>query len=135
MRPVLLAPAFLVACTSSSPATEPPCVQGLSTSCAATYDPPTFATIHAKILKPSCATGQGTCHTSDAAKAGLVLSEEGPAYDALKARITGSDVSCSLLQKRLHSTDPNYRMPPGSESLPAGDLCTITKWIAAGAPR
>jgi hypothetical protein len=142
VRTFALAPLALVACSSSASApAEPPCVTGLSTACQATYDPPVFATIHAKILQPSCATGRGTCHTSDAAKGGLVLEDADASYAALlgqggqRARVVPGDPSCSLIDKRLHSTDPGYHMPPGSQGLSAGDLCTITKWIAGGAAR
>lgn len=130
----------LVGC-SSDPPSELPCVQGLSASCQAQYDPPTFATIHAKILVPTCATGQGTCHTPDAAKGNLVLSDESQAYAMLKgengarARVMASDPSCSLLMKRLMSKDPNVHMPKGPTSLSDGEICTITQWIANGAPR
>lgn len=131
---------LLAACTSSDGQTgDPPCVGGLTPDCAATYDPPTFATIHAKILKPTCATGTGTCHTSDAAMGGLVLEDAHRSYQLLlgenggKARVLAHDPSCSLLEKRLNATDPGYRMPRGPTPLSAGDICTITKWIAAGA--
>lgn len=137
-----LAAVALASCTSSSstPA-EPPCVQGLSASCQAQYDPPAYATIYAKILQPTCATGRGTCHTADAAKGGLSLDDADRAYALLlgqngaKARVLPGDASCSLLMKRLTSTDPNFHMPPGSTSLTQGELCTITQWIAQGAKR
>ena len=95
-----------------------------------------FDTIHEKILKPTCATGRGTCHTSDAAKGGLVLEQPSPSYTALtNGRVVAGDVSCSLLMKRLGSTDPKVRMPPGSHSLTDGEICTISQWIAKGALR
>jgi len=130
------AAALAVACTSSA-ASDPPCVEGLTTSCKPQYDPPTFATIHANILQPTCATGQGTCHTADAAKAGLVLSDLDQSYAMLVdgRRVIKGDPSCSLLMKRLTSTDPGYRMPRGPTPLNAGELCTITQWIAGGAAR
>lgn len=131
---------FLAACTSSDGTpTDPPCVSGLTADCAASYDPPTFSTIHAKILKPTCASGTGTCHTSDAAMGGLVFEDEKQSYALLlgqnggKPRVLAHDPSCSLLEKRLSSTDPSYRMPRGPTPLSAPDHCTITKWIAAGA--
>lgn len=125
------------ACTSSSGASDPPCVEGLTTSCKPQYDPPTFATIHDKILKPTCATGQGTCHTPDAAKNGLVLSDADQSYSMLVdgRRVIKGDPGCSLLMKRLESSDSSYRMPRGPTPLSAGELCTITQWIANGAAR
>jgi hypothetical protein len=114
---------------------------GLSTACQPQYDPPSFDTIHAKIFVPTCATGRGTCHTSDGAKGGLVLENADTSYAMLlgkgggRARVLPNDASCSLLMKRLTSTDPNTHMPPGSTSITPGELCTITQWIARGANR
>ena len=123
--------------TSSGPAPDPPCVQGLSADCAATYDPPTYSTIFDKILHPTCATGRGTCHTADTAPNGLVFETADDAYKLLLdgRRVLPGDPSCSLIMKRLTSTDPNYHMPKGSLSLSAGDQCTIVRWIATGAAR
>jgi hypothetical protein len=137
-----LAAILFVACSTPSTTSDPPCVAGLSTDCAATYDPPIYQTIFDKILNPTCATGTGTCHTSDGAKAGLVFENADDAYGLLlgttagsHARVNPGDPGCSLIMKRLSSTDPNYRMPPGPMALPAGETCTIVKWIAAGAKR
>jgi hypothetical protein len=134
----------LLACTTSdgnSSGGEPPCVQGLSVDCKAQYDPATFDTIFTKILKPTCASGTGTCHTSDAAMGGLVFEDPDRAHamllgsDGSRARVLPGDPACSLLMKRLSSTDPSYRMPRGPTPLTAGEQCTITKWIAAGGAR
>jgi Planctomycete cytochrome C len=126
------------ACSPSSggPA-PPPCVQGLSTSCQPLYSPPTFDTLYAKLFVPTCASGTGTCHTPDAAKGGLVFSSPDDAYSRLVAqgRVIPNDPSCSLIMKRLTSTDPNFHMPPGPTSISAGEQCTIVQWIAAGAKR
>ncbi len=136
-----LAAMLFVACSTPSTTTDPPCVAGLTADCAATYDPPTYQTIFDKILSPSCASGVGTCHTADAAKAGLVFANADDAYALLlgtsgsHARVNPGDAGCSLIMKRLSSTDPNYRMPPGPKPLSEGDRCTIVKWIAAGAKR
>ncbi|HEY8080220.1 MAG TPA: c-type cytochrome domain-containing protein [Labilithrix sp.] len=130
---------FVAACTSSSggPAPDPPCVQDLPASCQPTYDPPTWSTIHAKILAPTCATGKGTCHTPDFAPNGLVLADADASYAMLLdgRRVLPNNPSCSLLVKRLTSSDPSYRMPRGPTPLSAGDLCTITTWIANGAAK
>ena len=127
-------------CTNSNPA-DPPCVQGLTPSCAATYAPPTYSTIFTNIFQPNCAVGTGTCHTADAAMAGLAFANADTAYAELlgqngnKQRVIPNDPGCSLLMKRLESTDPSYRMPKGNQPLSAGDLCTIVQWISQGAPR
>jgi hypothetical protein len=134
--------AGVAACTSSdAPTPEPPCVSGLTASCQAQYDPPTYDTIFTKILQPTCATGSGTCHTSDGAKAGLVFEDPDAAYAALlgkngaRARVLPGDPSCSLIMKRLTSPDSNYRMPQGPTPLSDPEICTFTKWIFDGAPR
>ncbi len=135
--------AFAIACASSEPAapSEPPCVAGLSTSCKPQYDPPDFATLHAKIFAPTCATGGASCHGRDGKKGGLDLSDEATAYAALtgkdgaRARVVAGDPACSVLVKRVASSDPGYHMPPGSIALSAGEQCAITLWIARGAAR
>jgi hypothetical protein len=118
-----------------------PCVSGLTTSCAATYAPPTFDTIFTSIFQPNCAVGTGTCHTSDFAAGGIVFADESVAYGTLLGADGGTpyvlpdDPGCSTLMKRLESSDPSYHMPRGPSFLSAGDLCTIVQWIDEGAPR
>ncbi len=128
------------ACSGSSAATDPPCVTGLTTTCAATYAPPTFDAIFMNILQPNCAVGTGTCHTSDFAAGGIVFANESGAYATLlgaggTAFVIPKDPGCSTLMKRLESSDPSYHMPKGSTFLSAGDRCTITQWIGGGAAR
>ncbi len=141
-----LALLFLSACTSAGDAgdasTDPPCVSGLTSACAATYAPPTFDTIFTDILQPNCAVGTGTCHTSDFAAGGIVFADESTAYatllegaDAGTSIVLPNDAGCSTLLKRLTSSDPSYHMPRGPSSLSAGDICTIVQWIDDGAPR
>jgi hypothetical protein len=126
--------------TSSGPSSVP-CVTGLTTSCAATYAPPTFDTIFTNILQPNCSVGTGTCHTSDFAAGGIVFADASAAYGTLlgtgggTAFVLPHDPGCSTLMKRLESTDPSYHMPKGSTFLSDGDLCTIVQWIAGGAGR
>ncbi len=145
--------AFALSCSCSNPAapgaaaSEPACVAGLSAACQPQYDPPTYATIFGSILRPTCASGTGTCHTSDAqaraATGGLVLEDVDQAYASLlgtgteagHARVIPGDPACSLIMKRLESTVPTYHMPPGPTSLSAGETCTIVKWISSGAAR
>jgi hypothetical protein len=133
----------LLGCSSDPPAPppEPPCVQGLSAQCQPEYDPPIYATLHAKIFLPICAAGTGTCHSADGAKNGLIFENADQAYGMLlgqngaHVRVIPGDPSCSLIMKRLTSKDPNYHMPPGSTPLTAGEICAITQWIANGAKR
>jgi hypothetical protein len=132
---------LLVACNSSSSDTssDPPCVTGLTASCAASYDPPTYDTIFTNIFQPNCSVGTGTCHTSDFAAGGIVFAETSTSYATLLGADGGTpyvipdDPGCSTLMKRLESTDPSYHMPKGPTSLSAADLCTIVQWISAGA--
>lgn len=138
---VALAAVLFIACSSPTTTSDPPCVANLKTDCAAEFDPPTYQTIFDKILSPTCASGTGTCHTTDGAKAGLVFANADDAYGLLlgtkdgRARVNPGDPSCSLIMKRIESTDTSYRMPPGPTRLSAGKTCTIVKWIAAGAKR
>ena len=140
---MLALPLAQFACNSggSSSTDDPPCVTGLTTSCAASYDPPTFDTIFTNIFQPNCAVGTGTCHTSDFAAGGIVFADAGAAYDTLLGADGGTpyvlpgDPGCSTLMKRLESTDPNYHMPKGPNSLSQPDLCTIVQWIGEGAAR
>jgi len=142
----MLAMLALAACTGggdggADASADPPCVTGLTTSCAATYAPPTFDTIFTNIFQPNCAVGTGTCHTSDFAAGGIVFADAGAAYDTLLGEDGGTpyvlpdDPSCSTLMKRLESNDPSYHMPRGPSFLSLGDRCTIVQWIGEGAQR
>jgi hypothetical protein len=82
----------------------------------------------------------GTCHTADAAMAGLVLQDADQAYSLLlgqtgRARVNPGDPACSLLVIRLESNDPTFRMPPGPTPLLESARCDILQWIANGAAR
>lgn len=117
------------------------CVSGLSANCQPLFDPPTYDAIFSQIFHPTCAQGIGTCHTSDAAKAGLVFADADVAYSLLlgtvggRARVNPGDPSCSLLMIRLESGDPTFRMPPGPTPLLESERCDIVQWIAQGAAR
>lgn len=112
-------------------------MQGLTTDCQPLYAPPTFDTLYTKLFVPTCASGTGTCHTADAAKGGLVFATADDAYSRLVGggRVTPGDPSCSLIMKRITSTDPSYHMPPGTVSLSGPEECAIVQWIAGGAKR
>jgi hypothetical protein len=136
---------LVVACTlaCSDPPEEPSkaCVSDLVTDCSPLYDPPTFPVIFEKILRPTCAQGMGTCHTSDAAKGGLVMEDADTTYDRLlgeldqRARVKPGDPACSLLVERLEAPAADERMPPGPTPLSPAERCTIVLWIANGAER
>jgi hypothetical protein len=131
--------AFIAACTSHSDPPPPACVGGLSLDCKPLYDP-TFQNLFDKTFHPTCAAGRGTCHTADAAKAGLVFENADDAYGLLlgtkdgRKRVVPGDPSCSLLIERLASADPSFHMPPGASILPAEE-CAIVQWIQSGAKR
>ena len=116
-----------------------PCVQNLSTNCQPLFDPQTFTMIYTEILHPTCASGHGTCHTTDFAPRGLVFEDQQTSYNLLlglngaPVRVTPGDPSCSLLMRRLQSSDSSTRMPPGNTPLTQPQLCAISKWIANGA--
>ncbi|WP_394841495.1 hypothetical protein LZC95_31025 [Pendulispora brunnea] len=135
----------VVACSGGddSPA-GPSCVQGLKLDCTPLYDPPDYPTLFEKTFKKTCASGVGTCHTSDAAKGGLVFEDADTAYAQLlgtapgaagRKRVIPRDPACSLLVEKLESTEPSVRMPPSSSGLPAAERCAIERWIANGAAR
>ncbi len=117
-----------------------PCVANLKTDCQPLYDPPLYSTLFTKILQPTCATGIGTCHTSNAGMGGLVFESVTDSYDALlglngaRQRVIPNDPACSLLMIRLESTDPQFVMPKGSR-LDEPSLCDFVLWIAQGAQR
>jgi hypothetical protein len=118
------------------------CIKPLSLDCTPTYEP-TYDAIYDNLLRPTCGTSS-VCHygpTADKAQAGLVLSNRDDAYDYLlgmmdgRARVVPNKPECSILEQRLESNDPNFRMPSGGAQLPLGDRCVVRQWIANGAKR
>ncbi len=90
---------------------------------------------YAKQIKPVLQARCYACHG--------VLKQEGKlrldtAALAIKggesgAAITASDVSASLLLKRVTATDESERMPPEGEALKPAEIAVIRTWIAQGA--
>ena len=119
------------------------CVTGLSPTCKPLYDPPIYQTIFDKTFHPTCATGSGSCHTSDFAAGGLVFENADDAYSMLmqqskmygEARVVPGDAGCSLIVEKIESSDPSFRMPRGTIPLSAPEKCAIELWIANGAKR
>ena len=138
LRGVALASGLVCGC-GNGPA--PACVEDLSTDCAPLYDPPVFSVLFEKTLQPTCATGMGTCHTSDAAAGGLSFEDADQAYALLvgdaggAARVRAGDPACSPLVIRLEATEASERMPPGPTPLPEAERCAVVQWIANGAAR
>ena len=78
------------------------------------------------------------CHGPDASvrQASLRLDQREVAVATLPAGrrvIAPSDVRQSELLRRVTSDDPAVRMPPDGEPLGAGDVETLSRWIAQGA--
>jgi len=132
---------LLCACSTKDPAPALSCVDGLTAECSPLYSPPDFTTLYTKILHPTCASGETTCHTEHAAKAGLVFEDEDESYGLLlgqvdgKKRVLPGDPGCSILMERLEVNDASLRMPPGPTPLSAGERCDFVQWIVNGAPR
>ena len=80
------------------------------------------------------------CHSAEGQMAGLNLSDQDTAYEALlggldgRARVIPGDPECSVLMQRLESEDPAFQMPPSGRMTDA-ERCSIIKWIAEGANR
>lgn len=146
-HPVAFAAVAAALAAGAACASDPPtfaCVEDVKPDCSPQYLPAVYGTIFEKILRPTCASGRGTCHTADGAKGGLVFDDADTAYDLLLGRggspradavVVAGDPACSTLVKRLYASDPAARMPPGPTGLSAGEICTFTRWIGDGAPR
>lgn len=112
---------------------EGSCVE-VDLSCQPLYEP-TFDQIHERTLVPKCALSGTACHSSEGAKNGLSLEDPDTAYELLlRSRTTPGDPSCSLLVRRIESSDADFQMPPGSP-LGAAERCAIIQWVEAGAER
>jgi hypothetical protein len=142
--PLFASALFLAHCSAgddgSNPTPPPQCVEKLDVDCSVLlYSPPTFTKIYHELIQKDCTLGT-SCHSSDAAMGGLVLSNADDTYDALLGvkggvkRVIPRDPACSPLMVRLESRDPNYVMPQGMRySEPA--LCDFIQWIKDGAEK
>lgn len=118
------------------------CLKLLPLDCQPAFAPE-YASIYELVLLKTCgapATGS-SCHGTDGAQAGLVLADKNKAYDYLlghvdgRARVVPGDPECSILEHRLESNDPDFRMPLGNQPLSEGQRCAIRQWIANGASK
>ena len=96
-------------------------------TCAPLYAP-TWANVSATTLGPKCAASG--CHTTAAAKGGLILDDPATAYERL---INGGYVACSELTVRIFTKVSSLRMPRGAP-LSDAEACAVAQWVAAGAP-
>ena len=112
-------------------------------TCGPLYQP-TFDNVYDSSMHNRCDSAGGACHAKDGAsgtKNGLVLSDADTAHAALMGESHGrpfvdvEDPACSVLLVRLAVDDEDFRMPPGEFARPDNKLCSIAKWMAAGAER
>jgi hypothetical protein len=141
LRFVTWAVAFVVpsvalsACASSDSSPPAPACVTVDRACAPAYEP-TFDNIFTKTLQPSCALAGSSCHASAGQKGGLALDNVDTAYRLLmqNQRAIAKDPECSVLARRLQSTDTAVMMPPGL-ALAQAERCAIIQWMARGALR
>lgn len=126
--------ALASAACSTDHASDADCVQA-SLDCRPIVSPPTFDALYANVLQPSCAANTGRCHGSANFTGGVDMRTADSTYAALAARVQPDAVGCSLLVKRVASTDTTFRMPPGPTPLSEPQQCAIRLWIANGAKR
>lgn len=113
--------------------TEETCVEVDPAGCEPLYAP-TFDNVYANTLEPKCAAA-GPCHSASHGAGGMKLSDPDSAYDALmNGRLIPGDAGCSLMVRRLESSERGFQMPPNNP-LPERERCSIIQWIEAGAPR
>jgi hypothetical protein len=122
------------ACDYEEPA--PACVD-IPGSCAPLYEP-TFENVYNQTLSKKCSVANAACHSSSAAKGGLVLEGIDEAYDGLvngvSPRVLPNDPGCSTMAIRVESDDPGYVMPIGAK-MSDPERCAILRWIQDGAKR
>ncbi|HSO36435.1 MAG TPA: c-type cytochrome domain-containing protein [Labilithrix sp.] len=124
----------LAACSSSSAPGGDACDVTVDRACTPAYEP-TFDNLFQKTFKPSCALSGASCHAPEGRKAGLVFENADTAHRLLlDGRVTAGKPECSLLTRRILSTDTAFMMPPGLALAP-GEQCAIIQWMARGAQR
>ncbi|MEM9489705.1 MAG: hypothetical protein AAGC55_11200 [Myxococcota bacterium] len=131
---LVLLGALLGAC-SGSDGSDDLCVQ-VSAECVPLYAP-TFQNIFDNTLMPGCGVPGSACHAVEGAQGGLILSDIDTAYEALVTeggRIDSDMLGCGTLLSRVATDTASLLMPPGAP-LADSEICAITQWVAAGAPR
>jgi hypothetical protein len=84
------------------------------------------------LLKKHC----GECHTADARQGGFSMNTREDLLaggDSETPGIVAGKASASELIARITSDDPDYRMPPEGEPLPADAITVFRTWIDEGA--
>jgi hypothetical protein len=110
----------------------------VSSDCAPLYAPE-FDEIFARTLQPTCAASGGSCHAPEGMQGGLAFADVDSSYAALvdggdAARVLAGDPGCSLVVRKLESTEADVQMPPGAP-LSEQERCVMVQWIAGGAKR
>ena len=127
--------------SSDDAASLPDCIDYDVDACAPLYEP-TYANVFAQTFRLDCATGGSACHANaDALGAvdhGLAFADADAAYSLLVQDLGDAtfvhpgDASCGVLTVRLRTEDDALRMPTGSMLEPT-EICSVLKWIDAGA--
>src|SRR3954469_21594030 len=85
-----------------------------------------FAHVVVPILKARCAK----CHTNGTYKGGLSMDTRADLLKA-KAAVPGRSGESELV-RRVTSTDPEVRMPPKGDPLPAKEVAALKAWVDGG---
>jgi len=120
----------MVACGDEP--TEPICPP-VAAECTPQYEP-VFDSVYTNTIQRSCGVGANSCHGAGSTASGLDLSSPMVAHEQLleKNRVIPNDPACSVMVQRMNHSDPSLLMPPGSP-LSAAEICSVQKWIEAGA--
>jgi len=103
-------------------------------TCQPLYDP-VFDEVFTRTLLPKCGVPGSACHGDSGRQNGLGFVTADEAYDLLLAsRVVPGDPGCSLIVRRIESSDSSFVMPPGAP-IAAAERCAIIQWIADGAQR
>jgi hypothetical protein len=132
----ILALALAAALSTAACGDEPlACVEVDTATCTPQY-PPTYNNVFQFTLRPGCGVTGASCHSGQAAQAGLILDDADHAYAALmqRDRVIPGDPGCSTVVIRAATEDESLLMPPGAR-MPDEEVCAIAQWIEGGAER
>jgi hypothetical protein len=111
------------------------CSAPVDLACTPAYEP-TFAMLHERTFKGSCALNGAQCHSAIGRKQGINFESADEAYAALQKndRVLPGRPECSKIVHRIQSGDRNFQMPPGLPLDPS-ERCAVVLWIADGGAR
>ena len=87
-------------------------------------------------IRPVFARACSKCHGPEKQRGGLRLDARASPLkggDSGEPAIVPFDPGASVLLERVASADPDRRMPPKGERLPASELALLKRWVAEGA--